>query len=51
MTVAMFLNTDEIEFFNGIGLKKDGFISHCPLDIEQMNKCACDTHGNDGKKK
>ncbi|CAO3580590.1 unnamed protein product [Absidia cylindrospora] len=47
MAIAMFLNIDKIEYFNEIGLKKDGFISHCPLNIEQINKCACDTHGND----
>lgn len=49
MAVAMYLKTDQIHFFNEIGFKKEGFISHCPLHVDHMKKCACDIQGNDRK--
>ncbi|KAI8097258.1 nucleotide-diphospho-sugar transferase [Halteromyces radiatus] len=42
LAAAMFLDRNEVYFFDQIGYTKDG-ISHCPLQSGYLQKCTCDS--------
>ncbi|KAI9266777.1 glycosyltransferase family 15 protein [Phascolomyces articulosus] len=43
IAVSLFLNKDEIHFFDDIGYRHDDFM-HCPSARELQKKCHCDAH-------
>jgi len=45
IAAALFLNKDEIHFFNEIAYRHDLFM-HCPVDKELQLKCHCDPNEN-----